>query len=194
MIILQNFIKKIGVELSADCTEALSKHSFLQLKKGEYFLKEGHLSNKIGFIINGTIIHYYNIEGKQITRWVSLHENFVTGFVSFVEKTTSLENLLCIKNVEMIVYSRDYFMNTLMNFTEIQFAWRKILEFNVVGYENRVYQLLTTNAEKRYLSFQKIHPQFISQVPQKYIASMLGMAPRHLSRVRKNLSKKKLIK
>ncbi|PQJ79223.1 Crp/Fnr family transcriptional regulator [Polaribacter porphyrae] len=192
MIILQDFIEKTGVELSIDCKKALSKYSILHLKKGEYFLKESHLSTKIGFIISGSIIHYYNIEGKQVTRWVSLHGNFVTGFVSFVEKTPSLENLLCIKNVEMIIYNRDYFMNILMKFREIQLAWRKILELNVIGYENRVYQLLTTNAEKRYLNFQKTYPQFVSQVPQKHIASMLGIEPRHLSRIRKKILKKEI--
>ena len=191
MIILQYFIKKLGIELSIDCKDALSKYSILHLKKDEYFLREGYLSNRIGFIISGKIIHYYNIEGKQITRWISLKNDFVTGFTSFVNHCTSLENLLCIEDSKVVMYDREYFMNTLMSFTEIQSAWRKILEMNMIGYEHRVYQLLTTNADERYLNFQKTYPQFESQVPQKHIASMLGIEPRHLSRIRKKIMKNK---
>jgi len=191
MTVLEDYFKNLGIELSSECKEALLKYSFLNLKKGSYLLKEGSMSKSIGFLLNGKIIHYYNIDGKQITRWISLQHDFVTGFTSFVDNSKSLENLLCIEDSEIAIYDREYFMNTLMNFTEIQSAWRKILELNMIGYEHRVYQLLTTNAEQRYLNFQKKHPQFESQVPQKHIASMLGIEPRHLSRIRKKITKKK---
>lgn len=191
MTIIENHFKNLGIELSSDCKEALLDFSFQKYKKGSYLLKEGSLSKNIGFLVKGKIIHYYNIEGKQITRWVSLQNDFVTGFTSFVNKSPSLENLLCIEDSEIVMYNREYFMQTLMSFAEIQAAWRSILENNMVGYEHRVYQLLTTNADERYLNFQKEYPQFISQVPQKYIASMLGIEPRHLSRIRKKIFKSK---
>lgn len=191
MKILEGHFKNLGIELSYECKEALLKFTFLNYKKGSYLLKEGLISKHIGFLVSGKIIHYYNIDGKQITRWISLQYDFVTGFTSFVDNCPSLENLLCIEDSEIVLYDREYFMHTLMSFTEIQSAWRSILEINMVGYENRVYQLLTTNAEERYLNFQKKYPQFESQVPQKYIASMLGIEPRHLSRIRKKIATKK---
>lgn len=191
MKILENHFKNFEIELSPECKEALLKCSFLNYKKGSYLLKEGSISKHIGFLVSGKVIHYYNIDGKQITRWISLQHNFVTGFTSFVDHCPSLENLLCIEDSEIVMYDREYFMNTLMGFPEIQSAWRRILEINMIGYEHRVYQLLTTNADERYLNFQKTYPQFESQVPQKYIASMLGIEPRHLSRIRKKIVKGK---
>lgn len=190
MTVLQEHLKNFGIELSSECKEALSECSILNFKKGSYLLKEGSISKNIGFLVRGKIIHYYNIDGKQITRWISLQHDFVTGFTSFVDFCPSLENLLCIEDSEIAIYDREYFMNTLMNFAEIQSAWIKILELNMIGYEHRVYQLLTTNAEERYLNFQKKYPQFETQVPQKYIASMIGIEPRHLSRIRKKIAKK----
>ncbi len=190
MELLEKYIEKSGIKLSSGCKSALFQHSHIHLKKGEYLLKEGVIAKNIGFIISGKIMHYYNIEGKQVTRWVSLSHTFVTAFSSFMKGVKSLENLICIENTEIILYNKDYFMNTLRSFKEFEMLWTQTLELNMIGYEYRVYQLITTNAVQRYLNFIKTYPKFEQEVPQKYIASMLGIEPRHLSRIRKQLSKK----
>ncbi|MCD8540808.1 MAG: Crp/Fnr family transcriptional regulator, partial [Leadbetterella sp.] len=41
-------------------------------------------------------------------------------------------------------------------------------------------------AEERYEKFSKENPAIMQNVPLHYIASYLGITPRHLSRIRKN--------
>jgi hypothetical protein len=64
-----------------------------------------------------------------------------------------------------------------------------MIELNVIGFEDRVYQQLASDAEERYLYFMKHFPRFLEKVPQKYIASMIGIKPESLSRLRSILSK-----
>jgi len=79
-------------------------------------------------------------------------------------------------------------MQIKSEFSSMAEFWTLALEKEVMGYEYRVIQLISGNAEDRYLEFLKAYPRFVQEVPQKYLASMLGIKPRHLSRIRKKLA------
>ena len=100
----------------------------------------------------------------------------------------SLDNIECIEDCEMLVASKVAFEELRQKFAAINNLWITAIEHEMVGYEYRIFQLITNDAEKQYLDFMKTYPQFIQEVPQKYLASMLGIEPRHLSRIRKKLS------
>ena len=51
--------------------------------------------------------------------------------------------------------------------------------------------LMSSSAIERYQHFVETYPDIIQRVPQKMIASYLGITPEALSRVRKVMSKNK---
>lgn len=54
--------------------------------------------------------------------------------------------------------------------------------------QNRIVMLMSSTAKERYEHFVQTYPDIIQRVPQKMIASYLGITPEALSRVRKALS------
>ncbi|MDC0468030.1 hypothetical protein OAP07_04685 [Bacteroidia bacterium] len=56
--------------------------------------------------------------------------------------------------------------------------------------QNRIIMLLSSNATDRYEHFLKTYPDITQRVPQKMVASYLGITPEALSRVRREISKK----
>lgn len=54
----------------------------------------------------------------------------------------------------------------------------------------RVLLLLSASAEERYNNFIETYPQIVQRVPQRMIASYLGITPQALSTIRSKLSKK----
>lgn len=56
--------------------------------------------------------------------------------------------------------------------------------------QNRIIMLMSSNATDRYEHFLKTYPDIIQRVPQKMVASYLGITPEALSRVRREISKK----
>ncbi len=52
----------------------------------------------------------------------------------------------------------------------------------------RIVMLMSASALERYKHFVQTYPNIIQQVPQKMIASYLGITPEALSRVRKEIS------
>jgi hypothetical protein len=51
--------------------------------------------------------------------------------------------------------------------------------------EERIFSHLYMTAEERFHQLFKQHPELFNQVPLQYLASMLGMTPETLSRLRK---------
>jgi CRP/FNR family transcriptional regulator, anaerobic regulatory protein len=60
----------------------------------------------------------------------------------------------------------------------------KIIEWQICCIDKNRFDLITLTSEQRYEKLQKEEPELLQLVPLQYIASMLGMTPRHLSRLR----------
>ena len=54
--------------------------------------------------------------------------------------------------------------------------------------QKRVIMLMSATAMERYAHFMETYPDITQKVPQKMIASYLGISPEALSRIRKELS------
>lgn len=51
----------------------------------------------------------------------------------------------------------------------------------LVALQNRILTLISTSAIERYENFEKLYPNLVQRVPQRMIASYLGVAPETLS-------------
>lgn len=51
----------------------------------------------------------------------------------------------------------------------------------LVALQNRIITLISTSAIERYENFEKLYPNLVQRVPQRMIASYLGVAPETLS-------------
>ncbi len=56
--------------------------------------------------------------------------------------------------------------------------------------QNRVLMLISSNAIERYEYFEKTYPKIVQRVPQKMIASYLGVTPETLSAAKSKRRKK----
>ena len=63
-----------------------------------------------------------------------------------------------------------------------------LLHNHVRYLQDRVNLLLSASAKTRYQEFVKLYPNLLQRVPQRTIASYLGITPESLSRVRKEIS------
>jgi CRP/FNR family transcriptional regulator, anaerobic regulatory protein len=156
------------------------------LEKGDFYIEAGEISKNLGFILSGMCRFYYDTENGNITRWVGLENDFLVSLSSFISQNPSVENIQAIKQTRILVTTKQKFDELYNNHEFIRQLWVKQIEYNYIGMENRVFNLIAMNAEERYNWMLKNQPQFNLQVPDKYIASMLGIKPRHLSRIRNN--------
>jgi len=167
-------------ELQAVC----NKFAAERLLKGEFLMRQGQPAHQLAFIKAGIIRIYAQDDGKEITQWISTPGYFLTEISSFMFGGTSRWSMQALSDVELYSISRSDYQH-IVNLVP---RWHELEKLFIIKcfaiLENRVYNHLSKSAEERYQDFFKQHPALFNQVPLQYIASMLGMTPETLSRIR----------
>jgi CRP-like cAMP-binding protein len=157
----------------------------VSLKRNDFWLSENTICQHLGFISAGMCRHfYYNDKGDEITRWVSLENEFITSIGSFIRQNKTTENIQALQPTKILVLNKEDWENFCKKNQNAYFFWARAIEEYLIGLEERIYSLIALNAKDRYELLRKTYPQIILNVPDKYLASILGIKPRHLSRLR----------
>jgi CRP-like cAMP-binding protein len=186
---LQSFIQSI-VDFTDEEMEVVMSHFKLRsIPSGEYFVDEGLVCSEIGFITKGYVRTYYEINEQEVTTMVLTKHNIVTAHTSFTLKRPSMSYIQAITDCEMLVMSKESMEELYDRFPKWERLGRLITE-QVYGYmESRVVDYLSLSPEERYRKMLENEPKVLKHVPLRYIASMLGITPETLSRIRNKVHK-----
>ena len=69
-------------------------------------------------------------------------------------------------------------------------AFRRGLQRHAAAKDERIVSSLSASAQQRYLDFLKTYPSIATRVPQRMLASYLGVTPETVSRIRRRLAQK----
>ncbi len=170
--------------------EVLSYFKPIPLAKGDFLVKAGHICTQIGFVNKGLLRTWYAVDGEEITHWISDEGYFDTSLSSFSFKTPSRWNIQAITDCEMFVLDCDDHRTLLQKHIEWRVFESQLLIYSYLGIEERMFSQLHHTAEERYEKLLANRPQLVLRAPQQYLASMLGMKPETLSRLRKKQTQK----
>lgn len=156
------------------------------LKKGEFLIQENQIANEIVLIKSGALRSFYiNNEGEEITNCITFENDFMTAFASFITREPTSENVQALFDTEMEVISSDNIESLYENSIHWQKVGRIIAEMQYINLEQRIYSFQKFTGAERYETLLKNQPNYIKLIPLHYLASYLGVTPRHLSRIRK---------
>ena len=182
---LQTYINtyfNIGID---DLQEVEKLFQVTHLAKDEFVCRENTRCESLNFIISGFVRVYKYENGKEITQWISSPSEFITDLSSIVFNTYSRWNIQAITDCEFYTITKTNY-NKLNEFLpswpmlEKQFIAKCFLVL-----EDRVFSFLSLSSEERYNLLYESKKELFNQVPLQYLASMLGMTPETLSRIRK---------
>lgn len=183
--------KYIHTYFSVDKNDLKEISSFfkpLSLKKGDYFLKTGRYSNRLGFVQSGIIREFVIIDDKEVTKWISTKGYFVVDLASFIFQLPARWNIQALVDCELYVIDESKYKqigNLVSGWAELE---KLFIAKCFTVLEDRILQHLSMTAEERYHQLFNFNRELFNQVPLQYLASMLGMTPETLSRLRKKLS------
>ncbi|MEM6803910.1 MAG: Crp/Fnr family transcriptional regulator, partial [Bacteroidota bacterium] len=112
---------------------------------------------------------------------------FISAYSSFIQEKETFENIHALTDIEaFFLYKKDYQKLIHSSTAWLSFS-NYFAEQSYVLMENRLLAIQMESAEHRYKSLMQNNPEYIKQIPLKYIASYLGISQRHLSRLRSQL-------
>jgi CRP-like cAMP-binding protein len=183
---LNTFIRHFIDVSESELLEIKAKFKRKRVKKEEYLLKAGDVCKDFVFVQSGCIRMYYLSESVEISAWFSLGNSVAMEVQSFISEAPSICYLHAIENSEIYVLPKAQLKKLYVNQPKTQELMRKIWELALVMVIPRFSSLQNDSAEKRYLDLLK-NPELLQQIPQKYLASFIGVTPTSLSRIRKKI-------
>ena len=180
--------KYITAYFGVNHQEAIKISSFYKLiviKKGDFFLKTGRQSDKLGFVQSGLLREFVSIGNKDITKWISTKGYFALDLASFIFHQPARWNIQALEDTELyIIESKDY-----QQLGQIVPRWTTLEKLFIAKcftvLEERIVTHLSMTAKERYDHLFHFNKELFNRVPLQYLASMLGMTPETLSRLRK---------
>jgi CRP-like cAMP-binding protein len=183
---LAEFIKsKVAIE-ETDLQIILSKFKEQTVKKGKFVLKKGQVANQYFFIKSGGLRFSYGEFDARDTSWVVFQNQFFTEMSSLMPQRPTRFDIEAIEDTVVLYISKGEMELLYRQFPIWQEFGRKTWEGLAVSMIEQIVSFQTLTAEERYLEFMK-SPEVMQKVPIKNLASLLGITPNALSRIRKNI-------
>ncbi len=183
---LEQYIKPyFGKVNDTDLENIVSMFEPETLEKGDFLTKTGCRCRKLSFVKSGMLRVFAYSEEKEVTQWISTASYFTTDLASFIFESPARWTIQALTDVELFTISRsDY-----KKLGDLVPKWHELEKMFLVRcftlMEDRIFSHLSMSAEERYQFFFQHNQELFNQVPQQYLASMLGMTPETFSRIRK---------
>ena len=172
-------------EVEAEQAELiLSKFHKETLDKNVQLLQEGQSCNSLSFIANGYCRVYKWTGSKEATQWIGGAGYFVTDLASFLFDKPAVWSIETLSPVTLWTLDKaDYqeFEQKIPNWNVLE---KRFIAKCFMLLEQRIFQFISQSAEERYQQYFEANKELFNQVPLQYIASVLGMSPETLSRIR----------
>ena len=186
---LRKMLESVHILSDSEISNGLNYFEPKTFKKDDFLIESGKVCNWMAFVNTGILRNFYiSSNDEEVTYCLTFPNKVVSAFSSFMTQKVTFENIHALTNGEILVIKRKCYYE-LMNSSEnwLKFS-RFVAEQSYIEMENRLLALQMESAKKRYNDLITNNPEFIQQVPLKYLASFLGITQRHLSRLRKDIS------
>jgi len=160
------------------------------VKKNKYILSPIDNNDDVFFVVSGLVRGFIKDDGKEITTWISLGNEFI-GAIQHPDENVqpSIEYLQALENSELVPMPRIFINKLYSSHQETNVIGRKILALQYHAASERSILARIPSAERRYEKFLELNSFDVSKVPLRCIASYLGMRLETLSRIRSRLVK-----
>jgi CRP-like cAMP-binding protein len=161
--------------------EILKKEKY---KKGEIILNIGQVETKTSLLIKGFVHQYVVIERELFTIDFSLSGMGFNNFTSYVENSPSNQIQKAMKDAELFIIKKKELFQLYNKNKNIESVGRIMAEQVALRTIDIAMSLSSDKPEERVGKLLKQRPDLFQEVPQRYLANLLGISPESLSRIR----------
>jgi CRP-like cAMP-binding protein len=186
--------QKIELTLEEQLTVATAYHLH-QVKKKDFFLKEGTQCKLQGFVVGGTFrVFYTDKKSLEHVLYFAFEDWWMGDIASFFDDNPTKLNAQAMEDSWVLVIGREETEQLFKDVPKLERLFRIITQRTLSVLQKRFFLTVSANAEERYEELIQRHPGIEQLVPQHQIASYLGILPESLSRMKKQLMDRKMKK
>jgi CRP-like cAMP-binding protein len=159
------------------------------LAASEVYIHENSDYRKIALILRGLIrVYLVKQNGAEITTELSWEDQIVACQDAILRHKPSRFTYEAVEDTDLLEIDYDALQALLENTPKLE-STRKYFLMNMLDQSlDRIESFVLLSPEERYRQLVEQKPSIINRVPNKYIATLLGITPVSLSRLRRRMA------
>lgn len=128
--------------------------------------------------------------GNEVTTDFAFECDWVTNNLSRLNNSPSFLNIKAIEDSEVLVIKQEVLSDLYLKIPKIERLGRILMEQSYLRIVQQTIDLQVLTAKERYENLLANYPDIFQKVQLYHIANYLGIAPKSLSRIRKEVFEK----
>jgi CRP-like cAMP-binding protein len=188
--ILQN-IEKIVFLSEQEKELILSKIEVQQYKAKTVLLHAGEIC-KHSYFVNSGILRSFNINDNIVEHVLhfACESWWIGDMFSLISQKPGNLFIEVNEDAEVVILSKENQDELYFKIPKLERFFRILTENSLVAHQERLMDNLSLSAEERFEKFCIKYPTLIQRVPQKQIASYIGVTPEFFSKMKAKILKK----
>lgn len=137
---------------------------------------------------NGMFAYYFPDETAETNPLLADGQDFPPSPFGFFREAPAQENIRALISGRVWMIHPGDIEILVREIPAFRDFYIRLLEMHIRAIDNCRNDLLRLSADERYGKMLRETPQMLEHIPLQYIAAVLGVTPRHLSRIRRNFT------
>jgi len=159
------------------------------VKKKEIILQEGQVPKYIYFIEKGAVRSFRHKKGRERTSWIMKDGDLFVSVGGFFSQTPTGETIEALEDCVLYGITYEQLNRAYREFPEFNLHGRIILQHYYEMSDKRT-EMREQPAFDRFEFLMTYQPDLVGRIPEKLLASYLGMAPETFSVQKSKFAKK----
>jgi len=188
-LLVQHILKR--VPLTADEQAYLNARVRIhRILPRQYLVQQGDVCRYESFVCEGFLRSFFvDRKGDDHTLQFAMEDWWISDLRSFVDQVPATRNVVALEPCTLVQISRPEMDDLLRQIPAFEKFWRLLNERAWIAADERILNNIALTGAERYEALLKKYPFIEQRLPQKYIASYLGITPVFLSQIRKKFAK-----
>lgn len=189
-LLLENIAKHVSLS-TEEQERVLALTTTEEYKAKTIVLKEGQICTHSFFVTKG-ILRNYTTDQNGMEHVVSFACPgwWIADMYSYLSQRPGHSFIEVNEDAEVILLSKENQEKLFIQVPKLERFFRILIENSLVANQQRLVDNLSFTAEARYDKFSKKYAGLIHSLPQKQIASYIGVTPEFFSKMKARLLKK----
>jgi len=163
-----------------------------QIKKKQFLVRENEINTFSSFVISGCL-RAYSVDRNGFEHIVQFAPEgwWIADIFSVISKQPGKLNIDALEDTQLFSLKRKDQEVLFETYPKFERFFRIITENSIAANHHRLMDYMGLTAQERYEGFCTRYPALIKRLPQKQVASYIGVTPEFLSKMRSTLLRKK---
>nr|WP_299389017.1 Crp/Fnr family transcriptional regulator [Allomuricauda sp.] len=156
-----------------------------RLEKRQMLMESGSHCSHIHFVLEGCLNMFFTTQkGTERTVQFAIENWWLTDFLAFQNGNNTNFSIRAVEPTHILSLRFEQHERLLSEFPKLEGYFRKMYQIGYGASLIKMKYLLDFSKEDMYFHFTESFPDFAQRVPQKLIASFLGLTPEYVSEIR----------